>query len=145
MNKKEIKNLTALKQISFDLVEEFKIPQVVLLKGGLAVGKTQMVRYMTQALGFEKETARSPTFSMINLYKNKSQEGIYHVDLYRIKQEKELEDIAFWDIFCEPSVVFIEWPQIVEGKLPHLWNKLVIQMEFCQNSNSRILKWKRRF
>ena len=100
---------------------------------------------MTQALGFEKETARSPTFSMINFYKKKSHKGIYHVDLYRIKQEKELEDIAFWDIFCEPAVVFIEWPQIVEGKLPHLWNKLVIQMEFCPNLNSRILKWEKYF
>ena len=173
MIKKKIKNLEELKQISFDLVKEFKIPQVVLLKGDMAAGKTQMARYMIQSLGFKENTVHSPTFSIINFYKKaqlidsssfdsvvslqnlrpgESQtaggklaglKGIYHVDLYRIKQEKELEDIAFWDIFYDPAVVFIEWPQIVEKKLPLLWNKLVIQLEFSQKPNSRILKWQK--
>ena len=145
MNKKEINNLKELKQISFDLAGDFKLPQIVLLKGELAVGKTQMVQYMAQALGFEKSTVLSPTFSIINLYKKNTQEGIYHVDLYRIKKEEELEDIAFWDIFYDSTVVFIEWPQIVENKLPVLWNKLIIQLEFAQKDNSRVLKWEKFF
>ena len=141
MNKKEIRSLKELKQISFDLVKEFKTPQAVLLKGDLAVGKTQMVRYMVQALGFDEDTAHSPTFSIINFYKNIQLKGIYHVDLYRIKQEKELEELAFWDIFYDPAVVFIEWPQIVEKKLPVLWNKLAIQLEFSKKPEARILQW----
>ena len=140
MNQKEIKNLKELKQVSFSLAKEFKTPQIVLLKGELAVGKTQMVQYMVQALGVEKETVNSPTFSLINLYKDGAK-GIYHVDLYRIQKEKELENLAFWDIFCEPAVVFIEWPQLVEKKLPPLWNKLCIQMEFSQEESARKLKW----
>ena len=143
MNKKEIQNLEELKKISFDLVFDFKIPQIVLLSGDLAVGKTQMVQYMAQALGFERGAVHSPTFSIINLYKKGEQRGIYHVDLYRINSETELERIAFWDVFYEPTVVFIEWPQMVEKKLPHFWNKLFIQFGFSKNTDTRILKWKR--
>ena len=143
MNKKEVKNLEELKQISFDLAVGFKIPQIVLLNGDLSAGKTQMVQYMAQALGF-KETVHSPTFSIINLYKKNPQTGIYHVDLYRIKKEEELEDIAFWDIFCEPTIVFIEWPQLVEKKLPCLWNKLFIQIQFSKKASARFIKWGRK-
>ena len=170
MRKKEIKNLEELKQISFDLAQEFKIPQIVLLKGGMAVGKTQMAQYMAEALGFKEGSVHSPTFSIINFYKKQplfdspvftrkteprrrntqTEEGslksggygLYHVDLYRIEQKKELEDIAFWDIFFEPALVFIEWPQMVEEHLPRLWNKLVIQMDFSKNPTKRILQIK---
>ena len=143
MNTKEIKNLQELKKISFDLVKSFQIPQVILLKGDLAVGKTQMVEYMATALGFEKDMVNSPTFSIINFYKKNQLKAIYHVDLYRIKKEKELEEIAFWDIFFEPAIVFIEWPQMVEKKLPDFWNKIIIQLEFSKKPESRTLTWAR--
>ena len=144
MNKKEIKNLEELKQVSFDLVKGFKLPQLVLLKGDLAVGKTQMVQYMIQALGFKKETIHSPTFSFINCYQEDSKKRIYHVDLYRIKQDQELEDIAFWDIFYEARVIFIEWSERLGKQLPILWNKLFIQMEFSKKNDARIIKWERK-
>ena len=137
----EIKNLKELKKISFDLAQGFQIPQVVLLKGGLAVGKTQMVQYMAQALGIEPKRVHSPTFSIINFYKKNTRTGIYHVDLYRIKKEEELEALAFWDIFYDPALVFIEWPEIVEKTLPVFWNKLLIQLEFSSQSDVRLLKW----
>ena len=139
----EIKNLKELKQISFDLVQDFQIPQIVLLKGDLAVGKTQMVQYMAQALGIESKRVHSPTFSIINFYRKNTGVGIYHVDLYRIKKVEDLEVFAFWDIFYDPAVVFIEWPEIVEKKLPGLWNKLFIQLELSQKTGRRFLKWKR--
>ena len=140
---KEIKNLKELKQISFNLAKDFELPQIVLLKGDLSTGKTQMVQYMAQALGITAQKVDSPTFSIINFYKKNTGLGIYHVDLYRIKKEEELADIAFWDIFYHPTVVFIEWPELVEKKLPRLWNKLLIQMEFSKNPDQRLLKWRK--
>ena len=143
MNKKEIKNLKELKQISVDLVKNFKFPQLVLLKGNLAVGKTQMIQYMLSAIGLKKEIVNSPTFSIINCYK-KDSNLIYHVDLYRIKNDKELEDIAFWDIFHESKLIFVEWAEILEKKLPPLWNTLFIQINFSQKDNSRVIKWEKK-
>ena len=141
MQTKDIKNLEELNQISFELAKTFVVPQLVLLEGPLAVGKSQMIRYMTEALGFPKEDICSPTFSLINVYKKTNTESIYHVDLFRLKNEKELETTAFWDIFYSPTIVFIEWPDLVKKKLPARWNKLCIQLSFAKDKKSRILKW----
>ena len=106
-----------------------------------------MVRYMASALGFPKEEVRSPTFSLINVYE-KEGKLIYHTDFYRLKSAEEIEAIAFWDIFYEPAVVFMEWPHLVKKELSPLWSKLYIELSFCPSSNegmvskeSRILKW----
>ena len=140
MHTQEIKNLEELKEICFSLVKDFQIPQLVLLEGPLAVGKSQMVYFMCAALGVQKEELSSPTFSLINVYKGKTS-SIYHVDLFRLKDERELESTAFWDIFYSPALVFVEWPELVREKYPSLWNKLYIQFNFSKDSKIRILKW----
>ena len=111
------------------------------------MGKSQMVRYMASALGFPKEEVRSPTFSLINVYK-KEGKLIYHTDFYRLKNAEEIEAIAFWDIFYEPAIVFMEWPHLVKKELPPLWSKLYIELSFClpsgkevDSAESRNLKW----
>ena len=138
MNTKEIKSLANLKETCRHFIKTFKIPQLVLLEGPVAVGKSQMVRYMAEALGYPKEDFCSPTFSLINVYKT-NKKSIYHVDLYRLDKFSDIETIAFWDIFYEPTIVFIEWPQLVKGRLPSLWNKLYIELSFF--NNHRFLKW----
>ncbi len=142
MRTKEVSTLEELKTIGLSLAQGFKIPQLVLLEGPLAVGKTQMTRYMTSAIGCEKESVRSPAFSLINVYKRPDRACVYHVDLFRLESERELDTIGFWDIFYSPTAVFIEWPQLVMGQLPPFWNKLYIEMSFSKNKSSRSLRWK---
>ena len=141
MQATEIKTLKELKKICCDFVKDFKIPQLVLLEGPLAIGKSQMVRYMAEALGCPKEEICSPTFSLINVYKKSNKESIYHVDFFRLENEMELETTAFWDIFYSPTIVFIEWPQLVKKNLPPLWNKFYIEISFAKNKNSRVIQW----
>lgn len=141
MKTKKINSLQELKEISYDLAKDFKIPQLVLLEGPLAVGKTQMIKYMLTALDYPKQDVCSPTFSLINMYKKGTQEIAYHIDFYRMKNQKDIESTSFWDIFYEPSIVFIEWPQLVYDKLPPSWRKLVINLSFDNKKISRILKY----
>ena len=141
MQTKEIKNLEELKKKLFCFFQAFKIPQLILLEGPLAVGKSQMVYFMCRALGVFKQEFSSPTFSLINVYESGDKGPVYHIDFFRLKEEKELETTAFWDIFYSPSIVFIEWPELVKGKLPLMWNKLYIELSFSKNKESRILKW----
>ena len=136
-----MKSLTELREVCFSLVQDFRIPQLIFLEGPLAVGKSQMVYFMCAALGVPKEELSSPTFSLINVYRKNNKAAIYHVDLFRLKNEQELETTAFWDIFYTPSIVFVEWPELVREKLPPLWNKLYIQLSFSKDSKFRILKW----
>ncbi|MBC6415821.1 MAG: tRNA (adenosine(37)-N6)-threonylcarbamoyltransferase complex ATPase subunit type 1 TsaE [Bdellovibrionales bacterium] len=142
MDFRKINNLKELKNLSFELAQTIKIPQIVLLKGELAVGKTQLVKYMLENLGREGKEVKSPTFSLINSYFQKNKFDIHHVDLYRIRFDQELHEIAFWDLFYTKSLIFIEWPEKVEKQLPFLWNKLLIKGEFSKNKEERIFKWK---
>ena len=142
MQTRKIKDLKELREVCLDFVKAFSVPQLVLLEGPLAVGKSQMIRYMVEAMGFPKNEIGSPTFSLINVYKKPDKESIYHIDLFRLKNEKDLETTNFWDIFYSPAVVFMEWPQLVKNKLPPLWNKLYIDLNFSEDKKTRILKWK---
>ena len=141
MERTEIKNPKELKQICNTLTKNIKPPHVVLLEGPLAVGKSLMVSYMASQMGFPEQEIHSPSFSLINVYKKSPHDILYHVDLFRLKTIEEVENIAFWDIFCEPAIVFIEWPQLVQKHIPPLWNQLKILLSFAPQKESRILEW----
>ena len=138
---KAINNLEELKKFSYKLAQKIKIPQLILLKGELAIGKTQMVKYMVETLKRDSKVVSSPTFSLINTYPAKKSFDIYHIDLYRIKSDEELKEIGFWDLFYKDALIFIEWPERVEKNLPPLWNKLWIEGLFSQNKRHRVFQW----
>ena len=140
MKSKSIGNLEDLKQLAYTLSQQLETPQVVLLKGELAVGKTQLVQFMIEALKGDPNMVSSPTFSLINNYTLKEFDPIYHIDLYRLKSNEELNELGFWDLFYHKALIFIEWPERVENKLPALWNKLWI--EGCFFKNKRVFQWK---
>lgn len=141
MNTQKIKNLKELKSFCEKFSQKLKSPGIVLLEGDLATGKTQMVKYLAESLGYKEEDVQSPTFSLINHYKAKGKPDIYHVDLYRLETEKEIESTGFWSLFDEEALIFIEWPKRVRGQLPKKWNKLQIELQFSKDPDSRILKW----
>ena len=141
MNSKTIETLEELKQLSHELTQKLKIPQLVLLKGELAIGKTQLVKYMVSALKRDSKAVHSPTFSLINTYSSKKSFDIHHIDLYRLKSDEELKEIGFWGLFYKESLIFIEWPEKIEKELPPVWNKLWIEGSFSQNKQKRIFQW----
>ena len=63
----------------------------------------------------------SPTFSIINQYaypENGSERLIYHIDLYRLKDEEEIIQAGVEDCVYSGDICMIEWPQ----KAPHLFD-----------------------
>jgi len=141
-NSKTIETLEELKQLCFQMAQKIKIPQAVLLKGELAIGKTQIVKYMLEALKRDSKAVSSPTFSLINTYSWKNSFDIHHIDLYRIQSDEELKQIGFWDLFYKESLIFIEWPERVEKSLPPSWSKLWIEGSFSKNKQKRAFRWK---
>jgi len=79
-------------------------PFVVLLNGDIGAGKTTFVSKILKKIVSAQIT--SPTFTIINQYSN----NIFHIDLYRIKDEKELQNTDFYEIIHGDNVVFIEHP-----------------------------------
>ena len=81
---------------------------VIALYGDLGAGKTTLVRGILRGLGFEGEVA-SPTFPIVQPYEELAM-PVWHVDLYRIENPAELEELAL-DEAREEAALLIEWPE----------------------------------
>src|SRR3989338_5551126 len=86
---------------------------VVALIGELGAGKTTFVQKFANAYGTH-ETLTSPTFVILKKYGN-----LVHIDAYRLKNAKELEDLGVRELIADPkNIIFIEWADSVKELLP---------------------------
>jgi len=90
------------------LAKLLRAGDVVTLSGPLSAGKTTLVRGMLAALGHKGEVP-SPSFAIVQPYEDLSP-PVWHVDLYRIEQPSDLEELGLEDI-REDGVLVIEWPE----------------------------------
>jgi tRNA threonylcarbamoyladenosine biosynthesis protein TsaE len=90
---------------------------VFLFYGEMGAGKTTIIEALCAAKGV-KERMGSPTFSIINQYgyvENGKENLIYHIDLYRLKDEEEIIQAGVEDSVYSGSICFVEWPQKAPG------------------------------
>jgi tRNA threonylcarbamoyladenosine biosynthesis protein TsaE len=88
---------------------ELKPGSIVLLRGDLGAGKTTMVKGIAE--GFQAaraEDVTSPTFTLIHEYRG-PEVTLYHIDLYRIDTQRELDTLALDDLMTSQSILLIEW------------------------------------
>ena len=91
-------------------------PKLVLLRGDLGAGKTTLVKGIAEGFhAASEEDVTSPTFTLVHEYRAPSV-NLYHIDLYRVDTERELETLGLDDLVAEDSVLLIEWGE----KFPHL-------------------------
>jgi tRNA threonylcarbamoyladenosine biosynthesis protein TsaE len=91
---------------------------VLALSGDLGSGKTSFVQGLARGLEVPDDYyITSPSYTLINEYPGRL--PLFHIDLYRISDITELEDIGFYEILCGNVVVAIEWAdRIGNGLLP---------------------------
>ena len=85
--------------------------------GKMGVGKTTFIKAVCLELG-ANDVVSSPSFAIINVYQTLSGTSIYHFDLYRIRDKKELFDLGYEDYFYSDAYIFVEWPENAEEILP---------------------------
>ncbi|MGH9530200.1 MAG: tRNA (adenosine(37)-N6)-threonylcarbamoyltransferase complex ATPase subunit type 1 TsaE [Terriglobales bacterium] len=84
-------------------------PQLVLLRGDLGAGKTTLVKGIAAGFGAGTEDeVTSPTFTLVHEYRGPAGK-LYHIDLYRIDTQRELETLGLDDLIAEDSILLIEW------------------------------------
>jgi tRNA threonylcarbamoyladenosine biosynthesis protein TsaE len=91
------------------LAAELSAPLIVLLRGDLGAGKTTLVKGIAD--GFEAaraEDVTSPTFTLVHEYRG-PRTTLYHIDLYRIDTERELETLGLDDLVAPNCILLIEW------------------------------------
>ena len=90
----------------------------ILLYGEIGVGKTTFVRGLINNLeiekGINKSQILSPTFNIVFDYQIKNLK-ILHYDLFRLKNNKDINELGIFDGF-DDSVTIIEWPELIKEK-----------------------------
>lgn len=93
---------------------------VVALYGELGAGKTTLVQGIAKGLGITKRIT-SPTFIIVRTYRLQNHDAnfFYHIDLYRLESERELQGLGIEEIISDPkNIVAIEWAEKMFGLLP---------------------------
>jgi tRNA threonylcarbamoyladenosine biosynthesis protein TsaE len=91
--------------------------KVIALHGQMGAGKTTFVHAICDSLGVNGAVS-SPTFSIINEYKSANGEIIYHLDLYRLKDEQEAINAGVEDCLYSGNLCLVEWPEITPELFP---------------------------
>lgn len=91
--------------------------QVVLLIGQLGAGKTTLAKGIVKGLGAaEPDEVSSPTFTLIHEYGSEGR--VYHIDLYRLEELREVEGLGLEDLFAREAIALIEWGERFPQVLP---------------------------
>ena len=80
------------------------------LEGELGAGKTLFTKGLAAAYGIDAALVVSPTFALVNRYSGGSRD-LYHLDLYRIEKERELDELGIEEMEEEGALVVVEWAE----------------------------------
>jgi tRNA threonylcarbamoyladenosine biosynthesis protein TsaE len=92
------------------------------LHGPLGAGKTTFARHLLAALGVAGRV-KSPTYTLMEPYRSDAAHGAFaiaHFDFYRFDDPQEWEDAGFRDVFAEPGLKLVEWPEKAAALLPRV-------------------------
>jgi len=112
--------------------ERLKAGDVVAIEGDLGSGKTEFIKGIGEYFNVE-DTVNSPTFTIMNHYTGMLDDeeiDIFHIDLYRIENEKELAEIGFDECLHSPEYIkLIEWPNKAGDRINNLNYKIIINTD----------------
>ncbi|WP_167597024.1 tRNA (adenosine(37)-N6)-threonylcarbamoyltransferase complex ATPase subunit type 1 TsaE [Leeuwenhoekiella sp. ZYFB001] len=128
--------LDQIDEVAEALIKNLKF-STILFYGDLGAGKTTLIKALVKRLG-SADNVSSPTFSLINEYKTDAGASIFHLDLYRLKDENEAYDLGIEELLETDSLKLIEWPQKINSLLDDEVHSARI---FSTKDNVRILEF----
>ena len=91
------------------LAAELTPPLLILLRGDLGAGKTTLAKGIAEGLSAASaDDVTSPTFTLVHEYRG-PRAALYHIDLYRVDTERELETLGLDDLMGPADILLIEW------------------------------------
>ena len=127
------------KLVAEKLCKLINVGDFILLIGNLGVGKTTFIKYIInslQRINRQKiSEVLSPTFNITNEYQIKKI-LIKHYDLYRIKNEKELNNLGIQENL-KKQITLVEWPEVV--KKLKIKNSISLIFKYNKNYTERYL------
>jgi tRNA threonylcarbamoyladenosine biosynthesis protein TsaE len=106
---------------------------LILLRGDLGAGKTTLTQGIARGLGISG-AVNSPTFTLIKEYAGRL--PLFHVDLYRLEDLTEVEELGIEDYLERGGVCVVEWADRADPLWPANWLRIALHM---QDAHSRRL------
>jgi tRNA threonylcarbamoyladenosine biosynthesis protein TsaE len=116
-NKIIIKDKHHLRRAAIEFMKLTGTSRIFAFYGAMGSGKTTIIKSICKVMG-AVDMVTSPTFTIVNEYRTKEGEFLYHIDLYRIRKTEEVFDFGLEEYFATGSYCFLEWPELIENILP---------------------------
>ncbi len=128
--------ITSSEKETFALAEQIgqnlKGTEVILLSGALGAGKTIFAKGIAAGLDIDDvNQVCSPSYTLINIYSAKF--PLYHIDLYRLENETEIDNLG-WEDFLDQGVIVVEWAE----KLTYELEAIRIDIEILGDQKRKI-------
>lgn len=126
--------INQLKEVAEDVKKDINT-NIVLISGEMGVGKTTLIKEVFLSMDVI-DNVSSPTFSIINEYRTNQNKVVYHMDLYRLKNISETEDIGLFEYLESGNLCIIEWGDMIEKLIDSKYDKFIISKQ----NESRIIE-----
>lgn len=111
------RNAAGTKALGEKIGKKLQGGEVIALIGELGAGKTCLTQGLALGLGINpREYVTSPSFTLINEYQGRL--PLYHIDLFRLKDKEEVEELGYEEYLYGEGVTIIEWAEKAEDLLP---------------------------
>jgi tRNA threonylcarbamoyladenosine biosynthesis protein TsaE len=110
-------SIEELPKIAAEFLSAFSSSRIFAFHGDLGAGKTTFIKVLCEQLGV-KDAMSSPSFSLVNEYRDEKNNPVYHFDLYRLKSPQEAFDIGMEEYLYSGNYCFVEWPERAIEILP---------------------------
>jgi len=131
------------REIGARLGRRLRTGDLVLLHGDLGAGKTTLAQGIARGLGVV-DPVQSPTFTLVNEHEadgevpGEDAARLYHLDLYRLAGEDDLDSFGFDDYLAPADgVALVEWPERAAARLPDAY--LLVRLEHLGDGKRRLM------
>ncbi len=114
----KIESLAGIDAAAEEFLMQIGERRIVAFYAPMGAGKTTFTNAVCRALGVRDDAVSSPTFAIVNEYRTRDGEPVYHFDFYRIEKIEEALDLGFYDYIDSGYLCLMEWPENIEPILP---------------------------
>lgn len=131
-------SLDNINNVAKEFWKEINNKRVIAFHGPMGSGKTTFIHALCDVKAV-KDVVGSPTFSIINEYEydcEGTKKVLFHIDLYRLKDDKEAMKAGVEDVLYSGNICLVEWPEKAPGLFPD--NTIHVFIEWVDDKTRRL-------